>query len=583
MEWDQALFKKLYTWWQRWTAPQAPEVHEQEVTLEGLHKSLIFCAQALTGEPIQIHRAEREGGCTHHVFFLPERCHWFSSQVLNRWFYFFRVCFLAQEHLWQRAASSLERLERATLERLWVKTMLQKWPGGAPLFRTLWEEALSLQRDGNDEPMRWLLGRAIRADEFNHVAIHHAPQYEEEQEEEEAPSITALQAAPCEEVEMLTVDQEAIEQRTLLHQFEKVETLDEFAGQWRDMDGADDIEEHAEALEELSMNQVVRSDVPTHSVLQADYLGSGTLLEVEQEKQEQPSFLYPEWDARRRCYLEEHCSVFAGRVSDTSQEYVRQTLTEHAGALRTLRRKLQAFRNEREKRRRQRDGELLDIPALVDDFAERRAGLPPREDVYLSSRKMRKELSVLVLLDCSLSTDAYIENQRILDVEKQAMIVFGQLLSEEGERFQVDAFSSHTRHQCHVTTLKSFHDSWSVGAQNIGGLRPSGYTRIGPALRHATAQMQRSRSRHRWILLVSDGKPNDYDRYEGKHGVADVRQAIREAHQSGIHVYAMAVAQEAQYYFPRMLGHSNYRILPHPRELPDAMLYFYTRLLGKQA
>lgn len=583
MEWDQALFKKLHTWWKRWTAPTEQEPREQEVTLESLHSALILCAQALTGEPIQIHRAEREGGCAHQVFFLPAQCHWFSSQALNRWFYFFRICFLSQEHLWLRAADSLERLERTTLERLWLKTMLRKWPGGAPQFRELWLEARSLQGDGNNEPMRWLLGRTIGPGELEDTKIHHAPQHPEENEEEEAHPITELKAAPCEEVQMLAVDQEAIEQRTLLHQFEKVETLDEFAGQWREMDGADELEEHAEALEELRMSQVVRSDVPTHSVLQADYLGSGTLLEVESKRQEEPSFVYPEWDSRRRRYLKEHCTVFAKQASDISLEYVGRTLEEHAGALRMLRRKLQSFRNEREKRRRQLDGELLDIPALVDDFAERRAGFPPRERVYLSSRKARKELSVLVLLDCSLSTDAYLDNQRILDVEKQAMLLFGQLLSEEGERFQVDAFSSHTRHQCQVTTLKSFRESWSTGASKVGGLRPSGYTRIGPALRHATAQMQQSPSRHRWILLLSDGKPNDYDRYEGKHGVADVRQAIREAHQRGIQVYAMAVAQEAQYYFPRMLGHSNYRILPHPRDLPDAMLYFYTRLLGKQS
>jgi nitric oxide reductase NorD protein len=65
-----------------------------------------------------------------------------------------------------------------------------------------------------------------------------------------------------------------------------------------------------------------------------------------------------------------------------------------------------------------------------------------------------------------------------------------------------------------------------VGKMKIGASQPSGYTRIGGAIRYASAQLLKHRqTANKWIILLSDGKPNDYDKYEGKYGVQDVKQA----------------------------------------------------------
>lgn len=79
----------------------------------------------------------------------------------------------------------------------------------------------------------------------------------------------------------------------------------------------------------------------------------------------------------------------------------------------------------------------------------------------------------------------------------------------------------------------------------MGALTPTGYTRIGPALRHATALLDREPAERKLLRLVTDGKPNDYDRYEGAHGVADVRQATREAAQGGICAHAIGIDPSA--------------------------------------
>ena len=71
---------------------------------------------------------------------------------------------------------------------------------------------------------------------------------------------TILKAKIIEEIQQLTVDKKAQEDYVLTHNFEKVETADEFNGSWRDFDGEDDLADHQNALDELNMKYTVRVD-----------------------------------------------------------------------------------------------------------------------------------------------------------------------------------------------------------------------------------------------------------------------------------------------------------------------------------
>lgn len=101
--------------------------------------------------------------------------------------------------------------------------------------------------------------------------------------------------------------------------------------------------------------------------------------------------------------------------------------------------------------------------------------------------------------------------------------------------------------------LKDFDESWQSGKFKIGAAEPSGYTRIGGALRHATHLLKSRHTTNKWVILLSDGKPNDYDKYEGRYGIQDVRQALREALEYGINFYALAIEAQARYYLLRCL------------------------------
>ena len=109
-------------------------------------------------------------------------------------------------------------------------------------------------------------------------------------------------------------------------------------------------------------------------------------------------------------------------------------------------------------------------------------------------------------------------------------------------------------------------------------LKPGHYTRIGAALRHMLAQVKGRPHRHRLILLLTDGKPNDVDHYEGRYAIEDTRVAIREAREAGVRVFGVTVDEHAREYFPHIFGRGAYAIFPSITRLPMALPAIYRHI-----
>jgi nitric oxide reductase NorD protein len=229
-------------------------------------------------------------------------------------------------------------------------------------------------------------------------------------------------------------------------------------------------------------------------------------------------------------------------------------------------------------RNRQPEGADVDLDAVVDRYATVRSGSQPDDRLYLARRRHRRDLVTLLLVDLSSSTDAWIEGYRVLDIAKESVLVLTEVLAQWRDRVGMAGFYSHTRRDCRFVLLKSFDESWPRCKAALASLEPTGYTRIGPALRHGVALLECQHAAKKLLLLISDGKPTDYDRYEGRYGIADVRQAMREAHQARIHTYALAVDVQAKLYLPQMFGSGNFQILPHPTHLVRSLTDIYRRL-----
>jgi nitric oxide reductase NorD protein len=222
-------------------------------------------------------------------------------------------------------------------------------------------------------------------------------------------------------------------------------------------------------------------------------------------------------------------------------------------------------------RLRQPDGPDIDVDAVVGRYAGLRAGNCADDKLYAARRRHSRDVAMMVLLDASMSTDGWVANRRVMDVEKESVVILGEALSGLYDEVAIAAFYSQTRRDCRFVALKGFREPWATGYDRLWGLEPRGYTRVGPAVRHATTLLLRTGARKRVLLLVSDGKPTDLDRYEGRHGIADVRQAVREAEAVQVETVALAVDHAARLYLPRMFGPSRFEILPSPARLPDAM------------
>jgi nitric oxide reductase NorD protein len=267
-------------------------------------------------------------------------------------------------------------------------------------------------------------------------------------------------------------------------------------------------------------------------------------------------------------------------IREADLEYYKNTIEKNGIILRSIRKQFANFFNKMIEIKRVENGDNLNIDALTDLISDIYSGHTPNEKIYDSKRKKQKDISILFLLDQSLSSDGYAAGNKIIDVEKQIAILMGEVLNEYEIEFQIDGFSSKTRNNCSYNTVKSFDSNWKESRSNIAALQPSGYTRMGPALRHANYLLKKRETRSRWIVFLTDGKPNDYDKYEGRYGIADVKQALREIHQSFNSIHAFAIEQNAKYYLPLMFGTRNYNVLSNAKEMTNALTKFVERIIN---
>ena len=143
------------------------------------------------------------------------------------------------------------------------------------------------------------------------------------------------------------------------------------------------------------------------------------------------------------------------------------------------------------------------------------------------------------------------------------------------------AFSGEGPQGVVVRPVKAFGESYGPQvARRIAGLEPEHSTRTGAALRHATSMLMGQPTSHRLLLLLSDGKPNDVDAYEGRYGVEDLRQSVLEARMQGISVFCLTVDRQAASYLPAVFGPHQWALLPRPEVLPQVLLEWLRRLVA---
>ena len=581
---DEFLFSK-FAKFLKTRKKNAKEAALHAVKLEDIKPRLTLIARAVTGKPVEVFPAEREGGYKNNNFFLPIRFAQFDTIEENTLFYLFRVLYLATQ---KDLGLNFVVNEEYTLEEARNKAfetsekVLQEMYDQFPIAERIHFNSLQLFQKNTSEKKpadyTFIYGKWMQNDPdvTKKKVLQNISEIVKKAIQEEINTI--LKANAVEEIISLEIDKKAQEDYVMTHNFEKAETAEEWEGGWRDFDGDDELDDHENALEDLNMKQTVRVDDPTHSIYQADFIENTTISESSEIPTDSFHLSYDEWDYAKRRYKPDFCKVYPKTQIEIDAGYYRKTIQENASTLMGLRKMLTSVNNKYRQQRRQVQGEEFDLDAITDLFVDVHSGHTPSEKIYLSKRKKEKDLSILILLDNSLSSDGYAAGNKVIDVEKQVSIIFGEILDEFNVDFSIDCFYSKTRNYSTYTSLKGFDDDWNKAKHRIGAIEPSGYTRIGAALRHSGALLDQRDTKNKWVILLSDGKPNDYDKYEGKYGINDVKQALRELNQRDINSYALAIEGQAKYYLPQMFGQNHYQILTTPVELLQSLVRLYEKI-----
>ena len=350
-----------------------------------------------------------------------------------------------------------------------------------------------------------------------------------------------------------------------------------------DRDAQAAAEQYAESLAELDRARLVSTPGQACEVLMSDDPPAARSRQIPAAQGPGAALNYPEWDWRIASHREPGATVRTAPAVPGPQAWVDQTLETHRAMLAELRRRFELLRAQPLRLRRQLDGEDIDLEACIDGHADFRAGLPMTQTLYQSQRVHQRDLAILLLIDVSGSTDGWVSaHRRVIDVEREALLLVGVALDTLGEPFAVQAFSGHGPRSVTVWPIKRFDEPWGDEvAQRIAALEPGQYTRAGAALRHASATLMRQRARHRLLLLLSDGKPNDIDLYDGRYGVEDTRQAVAEARLQGIFPFCLTVDRGAGGYLPAMFGVGHYALLATPERLPTVLLDWIRRLVER--
>lgn len=367
----------------------------------------------------------------------------------------------------------------------------------------------------------------------------------------------------------------------ILHKFEAILSMTEFLNLNRRVedDDEDTARKAADDQEEIGLAQVSKAPA-TRLKLHLDLAPE----DVDREALS-GQCLYPEWDVRTGAYLAAHARVLHSRAEASEDIPSFRSDPRASARIRAVRRQFEALRPSLISTPGHPDGDELDTERAVRARVDLLACGEGTDRVWRQTRPERRDLAVSILLDVSRSTESAIpghghDGRSVIDIEREALAALAWGLDACGDDFAIHAFSSLKRQRVFVQTVKDFGEPMTTGTeQRIAALKPGHYTRLGAAIRHVSSELAAQARKRRLLLVLTDGKPNDLDHYEGRHGIEDSRMAILEARRAGHSVFGITVDRDGKSWFPRLFGQGAFALIPHPEKLTQALPQIYRQLV----
>lgn len=290
---------------------------------------------------------------------------------------------------------------------------------------------------------------------------------------------------------------------------------------------------------------------------------------------------YQEWNDNLQDYLQDYVRVLDQTIAGHSGAFYDLTLQRYRGLIKKVRYAFELLKPEGLIRLRQWiEGDEFDYRAMLDFVVDKKAGKIPSERLYIKHIKQLRDVSVLLLVDLSRSTANPVlgSQSTVMDVEKEAIVLFCEALEVVGDVFAIAGFSGTGRLGVDYFRVKDFGEKMGdTIKQRINALSPRRSTRMGAAIRHATRQLEALSSKIRLLIVLSDGFPNDID-YKQNYAVEDTRKAISEARSKNIYTHAITINIAGDPRLDDLYGNVHHNIISDVRELPDKLLRIYSGL-----
>ncbi|MFA9240101.1 MAG: nitric oxide reductase activation protein NorD [Candidatus Paceibacteria bacterium] len=326
---------------------------------------------------------------------------------------------------------------------------------------------------------------------------------------------------------------------------------------------AEDLDEITLGRKKANLNARIKMDLDISSNSQEEFpIGKG--------------FFLDEWDYKKNAYLENYVKIKPIITTNIKAISIPKRLTK---IVKRVQNELDLMELDRIKKINLAYGDEVNIDSWI-DYRGSRNKEGHNQKFFETFEKKTRDMSTLILADISLSTEAGITSEiRVIDMVKDGLMVFSEALERLQDRFAIYAFSSLKNTNVRFHIIKNFKEKYSnLILGRIDAIKPGYYTRLGAAIRESTKILNNQKSANKLLLIISDGKPNDVDRYDGRYGIEDTKKAIQEARKKGITPFCVTIDLEAKDYLTHLFGKNGFVVIRDTKKLPKVLPEIYMNL-----